>query len=567
MEYDDEEIDKMNKILIRSGLFSFCLLTILWMPALTATQMPLVKKGGAAEGYIAHKDGLKVFFDALSDRLGIPIIVSKTVARKQISGEFDLSEPHALLEKISRQMGLVWYHDGQAIYIYDAAEMQNSMMSLQNISFMTLKNYLRKSSLYDERYPLRGDENRGTFYISGPPVYVDLVLNSARFLDEKVDRAQGGEITRVIQLNNTFVSDRSYALRGEKLIIPGIANVIGQLLSGDLQAVRPKVESGPDAAALSGSDVAADDTGGNAFAAPVQRLEGATESVRVIANPSTNSLLVKGTGRQVELVRNLAMALDLPKRHVELSLWIVDMQKDDLDQLGINWQGNAGIGNSLNISLNGGSYTTLNGARFMASIMALSRKNRANIVSRPIVLTQENVPAIFDNNRTFYTKLIGERSVELKQVTYGTLVSVLPRFSPRNEIEMVLNIEDGSEIPTVNENDDEYLPKVGRTTISTVARVPRGKSLLIGGYTRDEDSGNTAKIPLLGDIPFIGGLFRYRVNHQSNTVRIFLIQPREITEPLATDASEFVKKIVAERQPDVLQDWARNYLDSQKWQP
>lgn len=68
--------------------------------------------------------------------------------------------------------------------------------------------------------------------------------------------------------------------------------------------------------------------------------------------------------------------------------------------------------------------------------MALAKKHRANIVSRPIILTQENVPAIFDNNRTFYTRLLDERSVELREVTYGTMISVLPRFSGDDEVEM-----------------------------------------------------------------------------------------------------------------------------------
>ncbi len=45
-----------------------------------------------------------------------------------------------------------------------------------------------------------------------------------------------------------------------------------------------------------------------------------------------------------------------------------------------------------------------------------------------VLLTQENVPAIFDNNRTFYTKLIGERNVALEHVTYGTMIRVLPVF-------------------------------------------------------------------------------------------------------------------------------------------
>lgn len=49
----------------------------------------------------------------------------------------------------------------------------------------------------------------------------------------------------------------------------------------------------------------------------------------------------------------------------------------------------------------------------MADIFALTRNDKANIVSQPIVLTQENIPVIFDNNRTFYTKLIRERATDI----------------------------------------------------------------------------------------------------------------------------------------------------------
>lgn len=61
------------------------------------------------------------------------------------------------------------------------------------------------------------------------------------------------------------------------------------------------------------------------------------------------------------------------------------------------------------------------------------------------------------------------------------MISVLPRFSADGEIEMSLNIEDGNEEKqSVSGNEDSVLPEVGRTHISTVARVPQGKSLLIG---------------------------------------------------------------------------------------
>ena len=151
------------------------------------------------------------------------------------------------------------------------------------------------------------------------------------------------------------------------------------------------------------------------------------------------------------------------------------------------------------VTLNQGSYSALDGARFVASILALAKKHRANIGSRPIILTQENVPAIFDNNRTFYTRLLGERSVVLREVTYGTMISVLSRFSGGDEVEMALTIEDGGEVARQHRNPGpDDLPEVGRTHISTVARVPRGKSLLIGGYTRDEIRDNRGRLSGLG---------------------------------------------------------------------
>ncbi len=125
----------------------------------------------------------------------------------------------------------------------------------------------------------------------------------------------------------------------------------------------------------------------------------------------------------------------------------------------------------------------------------------------------------------------------MDEVTYGTMISVLPRFASRNQIELLLNIEDGNEINSDKTNVDD-LPQVGRTLISTIARVPQGKSLLIGGYTRDTNTYESRKIPILGSIPFIGKLFGYEGTNANNIVRVFLIEPREIDERMMNNANE-----------------------------
>jgi type III secretion protein C len=75
-----------------------------------------------------------------------------------------------------------------------------------------------------------------------------------------------------------------------------------------------------------------------------------------------------------------------------------------------------------------------------------------------------------------------------------------------------------------------------------VARVPQGKSLLVGGFTRDESGEQVGRIPVLGSIPGIGRLFSYRQSRNANTVRVFLIQPREIRTPLPEHASDLAAK-------------------------
>lgn len=521
-------------------------------------------------GYIAREEGVKGIFDALSSVIRKPVILSKVAARKKISGEFDMAKPQAVLTAISEQLGLIWYNDGQAVYVYDASEMRNSVIVLRNTSFNVVDNFLKSSGLYDDRFPLRTDNRNSTFYVSGPPIYVDLISNAAKYLDERSDGYDGRENIAVIPLFNSFVEDRMYQYRDQQITIPGISSVISSVLgntesSGGRIQVTSVKKNNPGEMLLPALSDAGNEVGENEIKILDNNLRTplTRNGMTITSDPGSNSLLVRGSAEQVEYIRNLVSALDTPKRHVELSVWIVDLQKDAFDNLGVQWTGNINIGSNIGIGLNGGS-STIDGASFMVSALALSEKNQANIVSRPMILTQENIPAIFDNNRTFYSKLIGERTAELEKVTYGTLVSVLPRFTANGEVEMMLNVEDGNQLNSTYTSNDG-LPEVGRTNISTIARVPKGKSLLIGGYTRDEDSKAEGKIPLLGDIPWIGGLFRYSKDRTSNMVRVFLIQPREINTPLNPDANIVVNQMKNDFSSDKLQSWMVNYLDAQKW--
>lgn len=217
------------------------------------------------------------------------------------------------------------------------------------------------------------------------------------------DDGYDGQKVVVIRLNNTFVGDRNYVMRDRTVTIPGMATVLGNLLKNDKRIPEATVAKLGDSVPPPLPDFQEESSTTNKVATlpfkkppalpdVLRRREVAkspTESIMILSYPNTNSLVVKGTPQQIRLVQDIVAALDVEKRHVELSLWIIDLQKDDLTQLGINWQGGVTVGNKFGVSFNTGSFSTLDGSRFLASVMALNGKKRAQVISRPIYLRKK----------------------------------------------------------------------------------------------------------------------------------------------------------------------------------
>lgn len=496
--------------------------------------LPESKVAPKTSGYVAKNESIELLFNALSSETKKPFVLSKLAQRKKITGDFDISNPLKFLDKISAQIGLVWYEDGQTYYVYDNSELKNSVVILRYASLATLNEFLQRTGLLSHRYPIRGEQKTGAFYVSGPPIYVDLVINAANYLDDLYKNVDlNKQKISIIKLQHTFVGDRTYKIRDQEVKLSGIGKVIEAILANEYKELVT-ISNAPKPSALGKT--------GLTTPSPEKPVVNEKTQIKVISYPETNSLLVKGTQDQIELIEHLVSQLDVARRHIELSLWIIDIQKNALDELGIDWSGAMNIGTRGRVTFNAttASQSTLNGSQFLAKITALNSEGIAQIVSRPIILTQDNVPSAFDNNSTFYTKLEAERVASLEGITYGTLINVLPRFSTvGDEIEMMLDIEDGQQ--SAPGNDVSGLPVITRTKISTVARVPKGKSLLIGGYTRDSYSNSDSKIPFLGDLPLVGGLFRSNNSSTNKVVRIFLIQPKLLEFGSTWDTQQFAE--------------------------
>lgn len=482
-----------------------------------------------ATGFVSRAESAEHLLNAIGAKARQAVVVSTKAQRKKVSGSFNLSRPFEVLNKVSADVGLVWYSDNQSIYVYEASEQKNSLGRLRSTSVATLNDFLRKSRLADLRYPVRGGGADGTFYVAGPPVYVDIVLNAARYLDELYEGADASpHHVEVIKLEHSFINGRRYAVRGSTYESPGMASTLASVLQmgefGTVIKQQPAVLPADPTAVV--EEALPGITPVSVPAAQPAPVSSGPGQAVVMPYSETNSLIVRGTLAQIEQVKRLVAELDIPRKQIELSLWIIDIKKTELDRLGVSWSGGINIGNRLQIGINDGiPATTLDGPRFLASVQALTSTGDAQIFSRPVVLTQENIPAHFDSNQTFYTQLLGERIVELEPVTYGTLVSVRPRISSHDEVEMQLSVEDGAATGVSG-----GLPLVNRTLIDTVARVPHQLSLLIGGFTRQSLDNGKSGIPGLRRVPGLGKVFGQDTRTHENMVRVFLIQPRVLGE-------------------------------------
>lgn len=437
--------------------------------------MALLLGGAPAWGevYRAQDESLHTVFTALSIPLGLPIVVSRTVALTRFSGALDLDAPQQALQGVVSQHDLIEYSDGQAIYVYDASEAKRSVVALRHISVERFRGLMRRSGLDESRYPLREAGGR-TFYVSGPPNYVDQVLRLAQLMDRRRAALRvGAQAFGVVQVLNTHVADRQYSMGDGPVTVPGMASMIETLMAAE--------QKGPLA----------------------------DKSLALIAYPDTNSLLIKGRPEQVKIIERLVAELDMPKRPIEVSLWMVDIERRELKALGLESGSETQASTSRIME-------PLEDNRVMAQIAALERRRRARVVALPVILTQENVPAVFQDNHTFYLPGPGDDPVDWKPVQYGARVSVLPRFTEAHQVEMLLAIEDGRQVTEAGRRAKPTA--VVRVGLNSVVRVPQGKRLWLGAFPREARLARSA---------VMGG---------AGEVRLFVIQARAVGDELKATA-------------------------------
>jgi len=487
----------------------------------------------------------------------------------QVNGRFNARNPGEFLDQLCSVHGLVWFVHGGTLYISRASESITKSLPVSASTISSLRQALADVGVLEPRFGWGELIDQGVALVSGPPAYVRLVEETVG----KLPQIAGGQQTAIFRLKYASVSDRTISFRGQNFVTPGLASIVRNLmLAGASTGVmtdnqgRSNMAGGSIGSSLSefsgslritpplvpydGPNSTVDRRDGAGSTTNMRRAGGGARNSRapsVQADARINALIVQDVPERMQVWADLIAQLDVPTALIEIEALIIDVNSQQLEELGISWGGRVGRiaggfgnpglsadGSTLSIAAgNGVSPTTLvvDAGNFLISrIRALEGVGDARIQSRPSILTVDNVSAVIDLSETFYVRTTGERVATVTPITTGTTLRVTPHFIDSDGerlVQLIVDIEDGK----IQDRQIDQLPTVSRSTVSTQAIVTEDQTLLIGGYNTDQDIERRDAVPLLGRLPGLGGLFSNRTKDVQKRERLFLIKPKLISVP------------------------------------
>ena len=303
---------------------------------------------------------------------------------------------------------------------------------------------------------------------------------------------------------------------------------------------------------------------------------------KVIVDERTNSLMVTETAEKLEELRRLIKMIDIPIRQVLIEARIVIASTDFSRQLGVQWGGGAihrgnahkiAVGGNMNTAdgllrsnvynrhndntLSSASSTSFpdalmvdlgvtgqgtssiaigftdNNLLLNAELSAMEASGRGEIVSQPKVITGDKRQATIEQGTEIpYLKSAasGETTVEFKDAVLR--LDVTPNITPDGRVLMKLVINQDSVGEMINGEFGSQIPTIDTTELNTEVLVGNGETVVLGGVFKTEEITAENKTPFLGDIPYVGRLFRKDVTTSSKNETLIFITPRILSEKL-----------------------------------
>lgn len=258
-------------------------------------------------------------------------------------------------------------------------------------------------------------------------------------------------------------------------------------------------------------------------------------------------------GRVLDLIRR---SIDLPAGQIVIEAMVLEISETGLDQLGVRWELDIPFGEGSSLegldaarlgrlpSFEGDPTLDLTivdiGNRWRAQVQALVQTGQAEILSRPSVLTLDNRQASIRVGEeipiaTSVTGTLGgdKISFSFEYLPVGILLNVRPRISADGEdVSMQIDgivsaVVPGGDLVIVDNEGDQLAraPRFATRRVQTQTRIANNTPFIIGGLVSRDEVLQEDKVPLLGDIPIIGNLFKSTTNNRLKREVIIVITP------------------------------------------
>jgi general secretion pathway protein D len=384
---------------------------------------------------------------------------------------------------------------------------------------------------------------QGAAAAGGPSVVGDSRLNALLVFGSEKDKQDVKKLVALIDVVPPTTSSKVNVYYLENAEAAEVAKVLDGLVKGSAQSAAP---SAPGAAA-----------------APQQAaFEGSKLSIT--PDKATNSLVIVASPTDYQNLVQVIQKLDRRSRQVFVQAMIAEVSINKAKALGVQW-GFLGVASNGSVStvasydpfgtfanvgstistitaagLTGGNLPALTAANFPVVLQALQSNGALDVLSTPNIMTSdnkeaeifvgENVPFVSGTNLT--STGLSQQSIERKDT--GIILKIKPQISEGEYIKLDIY----QEISAVKDFGTPANPNLGSTKRSakTSVVVKNTDTVVIGGLIQDTDQITESKIPLLGDIPGLGWLFKSKSTKRDKTNLLILLTPKIIKD--ARDMAE-----------------------------
>jgi len=254
-----------------------------------------------------------------------------------------------------------------------------------------------------------------------------------------------------------------------------------------------------------------------------------------------NSILVKGDEDGIEKFKKIVRMLDVPPKQVQIKAEFVNVTTSDVKNFGIDWSLQR-LNESFNTAFGpaGNVIVGLAAGNLTAQLKAQLTRDVGRVINAPIISTINNQAAYLMIQTIIpywvsVATVVGTGNV-VQQSTpqflqVQTELMVLPRVNGDGTITLQLSPQIADTGTNVTGPDGTVIPQQTTQSLYTQRRVANGETVVVGGFIRKNDSDSIQKIPILGDLPIVGSLFRTTAKTLQESELLIFVTPTIIPDP------------------------------------